>query len=230
MRSQLTHDGVGHPEAGRRTGSVRRPDRTNAEWIESLRDRPSDARDSALGDLGDFLRRALSRAFADSSSVQDADIDDFVQDALVRVLGSLDAFRGDSRFTTWATAIALRVAYSALRRRRSAHVSLDQLDESVVETPWNRTLPRNGADIEVERKDVIEALKAAVVERLTPRQRTVVLAELRGVASERTAELLGTNRNAVYKVYFDARKKLRAALTEAGHGAEQVAQLLERLQ
>ncbi len=49
------------------------------------------------------------------------DFDDLAQqsadDALVAVLGKLDDFRGDSRFTTWAYKFALFEAGTKIRRR-----------------------------------------------------------------------------------------------------------------
>ena len=52
---------------------------------------------------------------------------------------------------------------------------------------------------------------------LTPRQREVFVAiVLNGVPLDALAVRLGSNRNAIYKMMFDARRKLRAAL--AAHG------------
>ena len=53
---------------------------------------------------------------------------------------------------------------------------------------------------------------------LTERQRRVFLAILvRGVSRDALVEELGSNRNALYKTMFDARRKLRAALVAGGH-------------
>ena len=55
-----------------------------------------------------------------------------------------------------------------------------------------------------------------IAEDLTERQRTAILAELRGVPTIEIAERMGTNQNALYKLVHDARKKLRRALLDAG--------------
>ncbi len=52
-------------------------------------------------------------------------IEDIVQDALIKILGSLDQFHGKSEFKTWAMAIAIRVGISQLRRKYHADQSLD---------------------------------------------------------------------------------------------------------
>lgn len=205
------------------------PARSNADWLAELRSVGRPAREAAVEDLSTYLRAGLAKAFAGEASVQPADLDDFTQDALVRILGALDSFRGDSRFTTWAMAVGLRVAYSTLRRRRSAHISLDDLERfgAGIEEASGLSRPEQ-ADRRVERSELLAALQRAIEERLTQRQRTAILAELQGVSSERLVELLGTNRNALYKLYHDARKNLRRALNDFGFSDEAVRRELMR--
>ena len=57
---------------------------------------------------------------------------------------------------------------------------------------------------------------------LTEKQRTVVQADLAGMPIEEIARRLGTNRNAVYKMFHDARRKLRAGFAAVGISAEDV--------
>ena len=101
-------------------------DRTNSEWITALSG-PDPG--EAIEDLRTTLMRGLR--FALSSRVRgdlDVLVEDFVQDALVRILDKLDTFRGESRFTTWAQKITVRIAFSELRRQRWKDISLqDQM-------------------------------------------------------------------------------------------------------
>ncbi len=197
--------------------------RTNAEWLADLSSIGHPVRERAVEELVAYLRSGLAKAFAGQSGVHEADMDDFTQDAIVRILGALDSFRGDSLFTTWAMAVGLRVAYTTLRKRRSAHVSLEDLEGFEAQAAVSTLTPRPvRADRQTERNDLLAALRRAIDEQLTRRQRTAILAELRGVSSERLAELLGTNRNALYKLYHDARKSLRRALNDAGFSDEDV--------
>jgi RNA polymerase sigma-70 factor (ECF subfamily) len=48
------------------------------------------------------------------------------------------------------------------------------------------------------------------------------------VPLETVAEQLGTNRNALYKLIFDARRKLRAYLDDQGLSPEYILDLFER--
>ncbi len=197
----------------RRVGRVQR---TNSEWLYDLRSVGRSRREAAVKELAEYLRAGLAKSFAGQTGVYESDLDDFTQDAILRILTALDSYRGDSRFTTWAMSVGLRTAYTTLRKRRSAHVSLADI-EDVVDLSEFISQPRPvGADRGGERNYLLAALRRAIDEQLTRRQRTAILAELRGVSSERLAELLGTNRNALYKLYHDARKKLRRALNEAG--------------
>jgi RNA polymerase sigma-70 factor (ECF subfamily) len=69
----------------------------------------------------------------------------------------------------------------------------------------------------VERREQLDALSAAIG-KLTERQREVFVAvALNDVPIDVLAVQLGTNRNALYKNLFDARRNLRAGMAAAGH-------------
>jgi RNA polymerase sigma-70 factor (ECF subfamily) len=69
----------------------------------------------------------------------------------------------------------------------------------------------------LEQQEQITALSAAIRE-LTERQREVFVAvALNDVPIDMLATQLGTNRNAIYKNLFDARRSVRASMAGAGH-------------
>ena len=71
---------------------------------------------------------------------------------------------------------------------------------------------------EAEWRDLLAALRRAVDAELTPRQREVFVAiVLNGVPLDALVLSLGSSRNAIYKMLFDARRKLRAALAANGY-------------
>jgi RNA polymerase sigma-70 factor, ECF subfamily len=135
-------------------------------------------------------------------------------DALVNVLARLDEFRGLSRFTTWAYKfvvfeISSKVARHAWRRQppSAEELSFDRLPDSLG--------PRPGEQL--EQRERLEALSAAIDE-LTERQREVFVAiALNDVSIDVLALQLGSNRNAIYKNLFDARRNLRERMAAAGH-------------
>jgi RNA polymerase sigma-70 factor (ECF subfamily) len=65
---------------------------------------------------------------------------------------------------------------------------------------------------------MVRALRQAVDEELTPHQREIFSAiVLRDVPLDALVVQLDSNRNAIYKVMFDARRKLRQSLAAKGY-------------
>ena len=203
--------------------------RSNEEWLRSLTGAPED-QEAAIADLQARLRRGLlwylTRDRSDLVNRPVAELErmaeDYAQDALLRILGRLDSFRGESRFTTWATRIALRVAISDLRRARYRDFSLEDLTLDGESLPQLDPAsagdnPAPAPEGSAERQDVQERILRALQETLTPRQRQALEAVvLQNVPLEVVAQRMGSNRNALYKLLHDARRKLRASLEDQG--------------
>lgn len=164
------------------------------------------------------LRRALSNgAFADEAFLEDA-----VQDSLVRILDRLPQFEGRSRFLTWATSVAIRVAMSELRRRRWQDVSLDAVMAEADFTPERAVDETAEPDAQWARKAILDTMYDVIRNELTEKQRAALLAELKGMPQDEIARHLGSNRNAVYKLTHDARKRLKRGLEAAGYQAADI--------
>ena len=191
-------------------------------WLRALRGSPA-VRDPALAQLHELLMRGarheLARRRASFADVSRDEIGDLAtqaaDDALVAILAKLDTFRGASRFTTWAYKFVLLEAGVKARRRawQGREIVLDA-------DAWPLLADASpGTHQSVEDQEVLRALRDAVRERLTPHQRDVFVAlALNGVPVDVLAERLGTTRGALYKTLHDARRKLRAALADAGYG------------
>ncbi|MDQ3302224.1 MAG: sigma-70 family RNA polymerase sigma factor [Actinomycetota bacterium] len=184
--------------------------RTNEQWLAELRGRE---RDRAIEDLRTVLVRGLKVTFAGRVRGLDETAEDLAQDALIRTLNNLDSFRGESRFTTWAQRIAVRVAYTELRRRRWRDVSLQEVTErheGSGREPGALTDRGSSPERETERKMMVETLQRFIAEELTDRQREAMVAVMfEGMPLEEAARRMDTNRNALYKLLHDARKKLK---------------------
>jgi RNA polymerase sigma-70 factor (ECF subfamily) len=136
-------------------------------------------------------------------------------DALVAITAKLAGFRGESRFTTWAYKFVIFEVSNKLGRHfwQRPTVAIETAD-------WDRFADRCaiGPDDHVERLEMVAALRQAVDQQLTDHQRKVFVAlVVDGVPLDALALRLGSNRNAIYKTMFDARRKLRAALVAKGH-------------
>ena len=136
-------------------------------------------------------------------------------DALVAITGKLGQFRGESRFTTWAYKFVIFEVSVKIGRHFWRHPSV-RLDAE----GWERLPDRFGFDPaqQAEWRDLLAALRRAVDQELTARQRRVFVAiVLNGVPLDALVIELASNRNAIYKTLFDARRKLRAALAANGY-------------
>jgi RNA polymerase sigma-70 factor (ECF subfamily) len=167
-------------------------------------------RAAALSDLRGFLKGSLARSFARQFGA--GDLDDLTQESLLRIHSRLDSFDQQSRFTTWATAIAVNCALSELRRRRHRHVSLD---DAAVQTHaaliQEAELTTGQTEFECAR------LRQGIADALTQRQREATLARLGGLPLMEIARRLNTSQGAVYKLLHDARLRLKSYL-EAAEG------------
>ncbi len=214
-------------------------ERTNAQWISDLKGDPA-TRDAALTDLRARLQRGiffyLSRERSDLSDLAPDEIthmaEDFAQDATLRVLENLGSFRGDSQFTTWAMKVGVRIAITELRRSHYRDYSLDTLTESgdlsAPASPMLNGTEPDRPEAATEKQDVLQKIDAAFNEALTDRQRQALqLLMLDGVPLDEVAERLETNRNALYKLVHDARRKLRQSLETQGLSPEYIMRLFE---
>ncbi len=196
-----------------------RPERTDEDWLTDLKGSGPRNREACEA-LRALLIRRLRRALGDRG-IDMATIEDFAQDGLVRVLQGLESYRGDSKFLTWATVVALRTGYTELRRSWWKDRDLDEFafDRWPVDAPIvERTL---------ERQSLFAAMQRSIERDLTPRQRFAVLAKLEGVPQVTLAERLGTNANALHKLQHDARRKLRQGILDAGFSEDDVERILD---
>jgi RNA polymerase sigma-70 factor (ECF subfamily) len=190
--------------------------RTNEDWLNALRPIPEP---EALEELRAILVRGLRASLAGRV---DGDVEalseDFVQEALLKILDSLGTFRGESRFTTWAQKIAIHIALSELRRRRWKDVPLQNYTESAEGeelTPALLTDSQPQPDRVADQSEMLRTVEALIFEELSERQRTAMLAILQdGLPLQVVAQRMDTNPNALYKLLHDARQRLRQRLEE----------------
>ena len=163
-----------------------------------------------------------------SSRIQtdlETQVDDFVQDSILRILDKMHTFRGESKFTTWAQKVAVRVAFTELRRQRWKDISLEDLlpEDSGDFTPMVLADPSPDPEKRATQTLMTEMIDQMLQEELTERQRTAMLAIMSGgMPLEEVAKRLDTNRNALYKLLHDARKQMRDRLLERGLTPEDV--------
>lgn len=203
-------------------------DRENRRWLRDLA-AAGPVREMACRELHPVLLRvAKSEARRRASLLELAgpELDDIAHqaaaDALMAISVRLDRFRGEARFTTWASKFVIFNVATKMNRHfwRRHEVPYEQ-------EGWSRIASRFDLrpDNEAQAQEFAAAVSAAVEETLSERQRRVFVARvLNDMPIDVLADQLGSTHNALYKVLFDARKKLRAALVASGYlpGAAEV--------
>jgi len=206
--------------------------RTNVEWLAAL----ENGDDAALAELRTYVLRAalftLQRARHHvghlGASALGQLAEDCAQESLTAILQRLGTFRGDSQFTTWAYTFAVNTALLAARRERWASVSLDRiLDGS--ETPSSAT-GGHDATLDPERRalqaEAIAAIRDGIEHHLTVKQQQLLRAVVfEQVPLDEVVRHWGSNRNALYKLLHDARRKLKSHLQARGFDVDEILDL-----
>ncbi|RTL79143.1 MAG: RNA polymerase sigma factor [Hyphomicrobiales bacterium] len=181
------------------------------------------SQENAVKELRQLLRRAilnfLSRKRAPNAGLLNHGYEDVAEDCAQEsaflIQSKLDQFRGDSEFTTWAYSIAIRVTLNELRRRRWQASAADPARLGDAMPHWPIDNP--GPERSLEQQQAWAMLSELIETALTPLQRKALIAHaFQEMPLDLVAEWLGTNRNSLYKLIHDARKRLKAALLSRG--------------
>ena len=181
--------------------------RSNEDWIRGIEENDSrvieDLRTILVAALMPVLRTRIPRQA--SSMAQD-----FAQEAMLLVLDRMATYRGEARFTSWCAKIAVRVALSELRKARWADVSLESVASAAILAE-----PKATSDQSTIEREISDLLHELIRTELTERQRTAIMAVmLAGMPIEVVSKRMAMNRNALYKLLYDARMKLKKALLD----------------
>jgi RNA polymerase sigma-70 factor (ECF subfamily) len=130
----------------------------------------------------------------------EADAEDGAQEAVINAYRHLKSFRGDAKFSTWLTTIAINEGRKRLRKAKTAaEESIEDEAEGHVGdytptplTDW-REIPLEA----LEREEIREALRGAVAELPDIYRQVFTLRDLEELNVEETAQALGINANVV---------------------------------
>ena len=207
--------------------------RTNEQWLEDLAAN-GPAHEAAIADLQQILLVGLQRGLLNqvnpSALEFSTQAEDFVQEALLKILDNLNSFAGRSQFTTWAHKIALSVALTELRRKRWQDTSLDGLTAANDGdyTPKLIADPAPQPENATERAELLVHVQRMITEELTDKQRAVMeTAVLQDLPTAEVARQLDMKPNAVYKLLHDARLRLKQRLAADGLTPEDILALFE---
>lgn len=191
---------------------------TNEEWVEAL---SSPVDEQAV----DVLRKKLIQGLKPAlHKYVDRELDQFVedvaQDALLKVLDNIDSFRGESKLTTWAMKIAVREGLTELRLKRYDDISIEDLkpeDDSREVFSLTVASDETSPDRSLHESQLIDKVMQIINEELTDKQKKAINAlMIQGLPMPAVVKLMDTNRNALYKLVYDARLKIKNKLELEG--------------
>jgi RNA polymerase sigma-70 factor (ECF subfamily) len=130
---------------------------------------------------------------------------DYTQDTFVRVFQKLSTFRGESAFATWVYRIAVTVTLNGMRKERRLRRYSDDLDVAaeLPAAPSSTIEP----DLRARLASAIEALPESC-------RVSVILHDIEGYTHLEIAGMLGIAEGTSKARLFDARNRLRKALSQ----------------
>ena len=173
---------------------------------------------TAFGELvGRHAARIRRMALCITRNPEDAE--DATQDCFKSAFAHFESFRGQSRFSTWLTRIALNAALMKIRRRHVEPVPLDDSLESLVSLKY-----RHGRQLSLSPEESylhveLECILTHEIARLRPSLRgPVVLCHMEGLIAQDAAKVLGISNSAIKARLRRARLTLRFRLERLGIG------------
>ena len=161
---------------------------------------PAEAR-GAWREIEARLRPYVARRVASA-----AEVDDLMQEILVRVHKGLATLRDDERFGGWVYRIAARTIADAARSRAR---------DPIVRGPGVVDAPSEGRDEAADLQLELGACVALFVARLpSPHREAITLTELRGLTQKAAAEMLGISLSGMKSRVQRGRDRIREMFEE----------------
>jgi RNA polymerase sigma-70 factor, ECF subfamily len=138
-----------------------------------------------------------------------AEAEDLTQDAFIQVFRKIEAFRGDSAFSTWLYRVAVNTVLMKLRKRKTREVSIDEpicLESSSVAREYG------GHDLHLQGTIDRIALIRAISELPRGYREIFILHEVAGYGHQEIAQLLQCSIGNTKSQLHKARLKIREFL------------------
>lgn len=141
------------------------------------------------------------------------DVDDVVQDVMLRIFKSIRKFKGDSKLSTWIYRIAVNVCkdYLAKYKRRSEVLTdFAEDEEHPSQQPVSEFDTEESAVGELEYERIMRAL-----EKLSPEDRLLIkMRDVDGLSYEEMSKILSKPIGSIKSSLHYARKRLKKLLEE----------------
>ena len=168
------------------------------------------------GDTASFealVRKYQPRLFATARryAKRDSEVEDIVQEALIKAFHKLDSYRGEAPFEHWLMRLTVRTCYDFLRgHQRNREVTFTEL--SAAEQDWLDRFGRDPGDAAAN-AEAARQLVERILDELTPAARLVItLLEIEERSVKEIAALTGWSVALVKVRAFRARAEMRKCL------------------
>ena len=139
-------------------------------------------------------------------------IKDTLQQTYLKAFKNLDSFRGEAKFSTWITRIAINEALKHLNRQ-NRYSDIHEVSGTIPDNS-RREENKNTPEKNMIRRDMQELLEEAI-DQLSPKYRSVyMMREVEGMNTEETARCLEITESNVKVRLHRAKKKIRKKLEE----------------
>lgn len=141
--------------------------------------------------------------------------EDLAQEVFLRVYRCAKTYLPKAKFSTWIYKISKNLALNELRRKKSAKAS--SLDETI--SSEKGELPRQVADdkpsapMDLERQDLVGAVKKAIDSLPTNQKTAVILRRYEDLSYEEIAKIMGCSVSAVKSLLNRAKAALKEKLS-----------------
>ena len=138
---------------------------------------------------------------------------DCAQETMLKIWRSLDSYRGDCAFETWAYRIAANCCLDAIRKtKRDRSESIEPLREAGFDPPD----PEPGTEEKVIAADRRQRLREGIAQLPEDQREALVMTQLEGISYEDAAVRLGVSEGTVKSRVSRAKAKLQEWLAEGG--------------
>ncbi|HEY2410339.1 MAG TPA: sigma-70 family RNA polymerase sigma factor [Polyangiaceae bacterium] len=187
--------------------------RTDRELMDAARGGDNES-------FGALMRRHQKRIYRLAVHLlrDSAEAEDVTQETFVRAFGALDRFDGRSQPFTWIYRIAVNLSLNSIRanksERKGGSTDDPRLEGLLIETRATIADPGRIS----EDKQLGQALCAGLDSLSDTLRTTLILVGIDGLSHAEAGEVLGCPEGTIAWRVHEARKKLKAFLSEHGHG------------
>ena len=141
------------------------------------------------------------------------DVDDVVQEVMIRIFKGIKKFRGDSQLSTWIHKITVNVCKDILMKYKKRKEILTDFSESE-EKPYHQPKALEDVFRDTFSEITVEKVLKAI-EKLSPEDRLLIkLRDVDGLSYEEISKIIGKPLGTVKSRLHYARKRLREILEE----------------